>query len=332
MMTNTAPSVQPSLPQRATIPNLAQLLKAAGDELRLAILQVLATDSYGVLELAKAFDTKQSGMSHHLKVLATAGLVGTRREGNSIFYRRTILSPDDPLKPSKQSIFEQADQLPIASVVQYELNDIWDERAKASQKFFLENANAFKEQQDLIANFEVYRPQVTELLQLTPLNTLHQALEIGPGEGDFLHELSNRFQRVLALDSSAEMLSIAKSSAQEQHLSNVQFEHGDTSKLNTHPLEFNCAVINMVLHHTPSPAQVFQDVSNALKSGATLLITELCLHDQAWTQKACGDVWLGFDPDDLTRWAQEAFFKEGQSTYFALRNGFQIQVRQFFKN
>ena len=37
---------------------LAQLLKAAGDDLRLTILQVLARDSYGVLELAEAFAVK----------------------------------------------------------------------------------------------------------------------------------------------------------------------------------------------------------------------------------------------------------------------------------
>ncbi len=65
--------------------DLAATLKAAGDPLRLEILRLLARDSFGVMELSRIFDTKQSGMSHHLKVLANAGLVATRREGNSIF-------------------------------------------------------------------------------------------------------------------------------------------------------------------------------------------------------------------------------------------------------
>ena len=67
---------------------LAALCKASGDELRLNVLRVLASDSFGVLELAQIFDIGQSGMSHHLKVLAQAELVATRREGNAIFYRR----------------------------------------------------------------------------------------------------------------------------------------------------------------------------------------------------------------------------------------------------
>ena len=54
------------------------------------MLRALANDSFGVLELAQIFATGQSGMSHHLKVLAQAGLVATRREGNAIFYRRAL--------------------------------------------------------------------------------------------------------------------------------------------------------------------------------------------------------------------------------------------------
>ena len=69
---------------------LAALCKASGDALRLNILRALANDSFGVLELAQIFATGQSGISHHLKVLAQAGLVATRREGNAIFYRRAL--------------------------------------------------------------------------------------------------------------------------------------------------------------------------------------------------------------------------------------------------
>ena len=72
----------------AALPNptdaLAAFCKAIGDALRLDILRVLRNDSFGVLELAQIFAMRQSGMSHHLKVLANAGLVSTRREGNSI--------------------------------------------------------------------------------------------------------------------------------------------------------------------------------------------------------------------------------------------------------
>jgi len=76
---------------------------------------------------------------------------------------------------------------------------------------------------------------------------------------------------------------------------------------------------------------LFNDISQRLKPRGVLLVTELCLHDQNWTQEACGDVWLGFAPEDLQEWAETCGLEEGQSVYFALRNGFQIQLRQFIK-
>ena len=81
-------------PEIPSSEQLAAFLKAAADDLRLQILRLLAQDSYGVMELAQVFEVKQSGMSHHLKLLAQAQLVATRREGNSIFYRRALVGQD----------------------------------------------------------------------------------------------------------------------------------------------------------------------------------------------------------------------------------------------
>lgn len=308
--------------------DLAALLKAAGDDLRLGVLQVLARDSYGVLELAHAFDVKQSGISHHLKVLANAGLVTTRREGNSIFYRRAHVADTDSLATAKNAIFQQVDNIGLTSALENALATIWQERTHTSHQFFLENADKFRAQQDLIASFDVYGNQVAEILKLSPTPTKLHALEVGPGEGEFLTVLAAQFETVVALDNSPQMLASAKKRARS--LSNIEFTLGDTSCLEDKPA-FDCAIINMVLHHTPSPAQVIADVSQALAHNGVLIVTELCSHQQEWAREACGDVWLGFETDDLKNWAAAAGLKPGHSTYFALRNGFQIQIQQFIK-
>jgi ubiquinone/menaquinone biosynthesis C-methylase UbiE/DNA-binding transcriptional ArsR family regulator len=318
-------------PNNHSLENLEQLLKAAGDGLRLAILQVLAKDSYGVLELAQMFNVRQSGMSHHLKVLAASGIVVTRREGNSIFYRRATITPDDSLSNIKQALFAHVDDLPISEEVGAALAQIWRERARASQHFFVENAPKFKEQQDLIASFDVYQQQIIELLEISEYPRMLNVLELGPGEGELLPELSRRFQHVVALDNSPQMLARANQRIAQHALINVQTILGDTRQLAEYPDYFDCAVINMVLHHAPSPSQIFRDIGATLKPRGVLVVTELCLHDQSWTQYACGDVWLGFAPEDLQQWAEQAGLNEGQSIYIALRNGFQIQIRQFIK-
>ena len=310
---------------------LANLLKAAGDPLRLEILRVLSKDSYGVLELCRIFSIKQSGMSHHLKVLTNAGLLSSRREANSIFYRRAYLSPDHPFAALQQQLFASLDTLPIAEYLRAPIIELQQERSQAAQQFFSENADKFRAQQDLIASYPVYAEQMTQLLNNTSLRDKKLALEVGPGEGEFLAVLAQQFNQVIALDNAANMLDKAKKFARENNLRNIEFIHGDTQSLPTHNVLADCILVNMVLHHTPSPADIFQHLSNALAPGGALLICDLCRHEQDWARDACGDLWQGFDPQDFSRWAEAANLDEGQSVYFALRNGFQIQLRQFFK-
>jgi ubiquinone/menaquinone biosynthesis C-methylase UbiE/DNA-binding transcriptional ArsR family regulator len=311
--------------------NLADLLKAAGDPLRLEILRVLRQDSFGVLELCQIFSIKQSSMSHHLKVLASAGLLSSRREANSIFYRRAYCAPEHPFGALQQDIFNAVDAQTLSAEIQTQIRQLQQERSVAALHFFHENANKFREQQDLIASYPIYSEQITQLLTSTQLNSKKIALEIGPGEGEFLSVLANEFSQVIALDISQNMLDKARTYADSKKIRNIEFILGDTQSLATHQIHADCIVANMVLHHTASPAEVFQDLSDALNTGGALLICDLCRHEQTWARDACGDLWQGFDPEEISRWAQTANLMAGQSIYFALRNGFQIQLRQFFK-
>jgi ubiquinone/menaquinone biosynthesis C-methylase UbiE/DNA-binding transcriptional ArsR family regulator len=325
-MNSAQPIIQQDAPQ-----SLPQLLKAAGDALRLDILRVMAQDSFGVLELCQLFDSKQSGMSHHLKVLTNGGWVTSRREGNSIFYRRAYLPLDHPMAELQQTLFATLDRQPLTEDQAQRLNQLQQERAQASQAFFAENSDKFRAQQDLIASYPVYAEQVNQLLANTPLRDTHLALEVGPGEGEFLPHLARRFNQVVALDNAATMLERAQARPENQNFNNIEYILGDTRSLRQHRVLADCIVVNMVLHHTPSPADIFQDLSAALTPGGALLVTDLCRHEQTWARAACGDLWQGFEPQDFSRWAESAQLSEGQSVYFALRNGFQIQLRQFFK-
>jgi 2-polyprenyl-3-methyl-5-hydroxy-6-metoxy-1,4-benzoquinol methylase/DNA-binding transcriptional ArsR family regulator len=314
------------LPQPCDLPSLC---KAVGDSLRLDILRVLGKDSLGVLELSEAFAIKQSLMSHHLKILSQVGLIQSRREGNSIFYRRAWLTPTDNWLSFKQGLYACLESVPMPEDFKQRLSGIYAERAKASAAFFKDNADKFREQQDLIANINVYAASVEGLISSAPGFTC--ALEVGPGEGEFLAVLQQHFEQVIALDNSPEMLAKAQALTVEMGLQRINFLLGSTELLIAAKQKVDCIVVNMVLHHLASPAQMFQELSQLLVPGGLLIISELCRHDQSWTQQACGDLWQGFEADDLTGWANSAGLTPGQSSYLALRNGFQIQVHQFFK-
>ena len=308
---------------------LASLCKASADPLRLQILRVLRKDSFGVSELCTLFGMRHPALSHHLKVLAGAGLVATRREGNSIFYRRSELGQQPGLDAVQQQIFDTLDELPLPGDLARHLAEVQAQREANSRHFFRDNAHKFRQQQDLIASYEQYADTVAQILRDAPLARLDTVLEVGPGDGSFLAELSPRFRRVVALDNAASMLERARATATAAGLGNLEFVHGDTSHPSLSGLQADCVVINMVLHHTPSPQQILRDVAGCLAPGGVVLVTDLCRHDQAWARENCGDLWLGFAPEELAGWAHEAGLADIASVYLAQRNGFQIQVRLF---
>ncbi|MBD9653331.1 metalloregulator ArsR/SmtB family transcription factor [Pseudomonas sp. PDM12] len=306
---------------------LSALCKAAGDGLRLNVLRALSNDSFGVLELAQIFAIGQSGMSHHLKVLAQAGLVATRREGNAIFYRRALAHTESAGGTLHAALLQEVDSLLLPAEVRQRIAQVHQQRAAASRDFFARSAERFQAQQDLIAGLPQYRDSVVALLDSLDLPAHASALEIGPGDGGFLPELARRFARVTALDNSEAMLELARQRCQQEGLDNVQLHLADALQ-DAYP-GADCVVLNMVLHHFAAPAQALRKLAEQVNPGGSLLITELCSHDQSWARDTCGDLWLGFEQDDLAHWAIAAGLTPGESLYVGLRNGFQIQVRHF---
>lgn len=334
------PLTLPSMTQSGALDNslnsvdlLVPIFKASGDPLRLEIVRVLQRDTFGVLELSQLFGMRQSGMSHHLKVLHKSGLVEPQREGNAIFYRRPLhLDNDKPTDLTIRQIFEAVDRAPLPEQLQEKIRAIRKQRADQSQAFFSRHSEQFREQQELIAAFDLYATPVADLIRKRTRKTRWQAaLEIGPGEGGFLPVLSGLCEHVVALDNSRDMLAKAERTCTENGLSNVDLIEGITDVLLARGDAFDLVIANMVLHHVPSPADIFLDAAALMNNGGCLVISDLCRHDQNWAKENCGDLWLGFEPEELTAWAAAAGLKAGEQLFIGLRNGFQVQVREFWK-
>ena len=312
--------------------SLTDLNKALGDSIRLQILRLLKSESFGVLELCRILGIRQSALSHHLKILSNAQLVSTRREGNSIFYRRVFLSDDDYYREIKESVFDQVDLLPLARSAEKKISQIQLERAQQSLSFFNKNADKFKEQQGLIVAHDDYGSILHDVIDSLGLNDKATVLEVGPGEGLLLTELAAKFKKLIALDNSKEMLEKSKEAIAKRKFNGVQFILGDTTIARKKDVLSDLIIFDMVLHHISSPTKTFQDSSALLNENGYLLIADLSTHDQDWVRESCGDLWLGFDETDLNHWAQKAGLVTGQSSYLGLRNGFQIQIRVFRKH
>ena len=304
---------------------LAVLLKAASDELRLHILRVLAQDSFSVSELCTIFDLRQSALSHHLKILIDAGLLNRRKEGTAIFYRRALA--EGPLHELQEQILRHIDETPITRSNSLGIERVQQQREDNSIAFFNGNADRFREQQELIAPWVDYSEITLQLLDRLEGGTFDSIIEVGVGEGWLLPDLAKRARNVTALDLSQEMLDLAQEHA--SHLRNVSFVQGSTDVLVQRNHQADAIVVNMVLHHTSEPEKVLAEAACLLKSGGHFIVSELCAHDQAWAREHCGDLWLGFTPEQLEIWAGHGGLSLNASVFLAQRNGFQIQVQHF---
>jgi ArsR family transcriptional regulator len=81
------PVVYPDI-ERAQAERMATVAKALGDPIRMQLVDVLRKHAgqVCVCELVPLFDLSQPTVSHHLKVLREAGIVGSERRGLWAYY------------------------------------------------------------------------------------------------------------------------------------------------------------------------------------------------------------------------------------------------------
>ena len=90
--------VRSLLPEEETLNRLSDLFRVFGDGTRIRILYVLFEQEVCVCDIANLLGMTQSAVSHQLRVLRSARLIRSRRDGKTVYYSladehvRTLLS------------------------------------------------------------------------------------------------------------------------------------------------------------------------------------------------------------------------------------------------
>jgi DNA-binding transcriptional ArsR family regulator len=82
----TQQQILDSLPTAEEIAVVADSLKQLGDPTRLRIFWLLCHTEECVTDIAEYMEMSAPAVSHHLRLLRSAGLVVTRREGREVLY------------------------------------------------------------------------------------------------------------------------------------------------------------------------------------------------------------------------------------------------------
>ncbi len=98
---------------------IAERFRVIGEPMRIKILDRLSEGEASVQELTEALGASQQNVSKHLGVLAGAGVVGRRKDGNRIYYRivdETVFALCDQVCGSVQRRLAELNELIGAAV------------------------------------------------------------------------------------------------------------------------------------------------------------------------------------------------------------------------
>ncbi len=188
------------------------------------------------------------------------------------------------------------------------LRRVREERTAAAAAYFRDNAEAW----DRIRGLHVDENEVEKAMlaaagegggEACPTGLL---VDLGTGTGRMLELFSDRIERGIGIDTSHQMLNLARSKLHNKGVSNCQVRHGDIYDI---PLPGGCAdllTLHQVLHFLDDPAAALEEAGRLLKAGGKLLIVDFAPHELEFLRDQYAHRRLGFSDREIRRYCKGA--------------------------
>jgi ArsR family transcriptional regulator len=282
----------------ATLP-LLDSFSALADPTRCRTLLLLDRQELTVTELCAVLQLPQSTVSRHLKTLADAGWVSSRKDGTSRYYALAT----GRLEAGQPELWAltRSQLLGRAGVEQdaHRLAQVLAKRGSASREFFAAAAGEWDRLRDELFGGQVLLRALVGLLPST-----WTVGDLGCGTGALLPELAPHVAHVIGVDASDEMLAAARHRTAE--LTNVDLRRGALEALPIADQSLDAAIMMLVLHHVPSPGTALAEARRVLKPGGRLLVVDMTAHEHEEYRQQMGHVWLGFSAEHIQRYLEQA--------------------------
>ena len=274
--------------------DLLELLKALSDLARLRIVRAISQAELSVAELVSVLGLPQSTVSRHLKPLRDTGLLETRRDGTSIFYRRGEAFADPLLA---RFVDDQVQKLANAPEDRASVRRVLDLRKKKSREFFDRIAGSYGTLTEPGGGWPALASGLAAGF------AARDVADLGSGEGALTLLLARYVAKVTAVDASPEMLRLVEEKAAEADLSDrVTVAEGDIESIPLPDASVDAAFLSQSLHHAARPVQALAEAARILKPGGVLIVLDLAKHEQEWVREQWADQWLGFEETELEQW------------------------------
>ncbi|MEO6881223.1 MAG: class I SAM-dependent methyltransferase [Mycobacteriaceae bacterium] len=133
-----------------------------------------------------------------------------------------------------------------------------------------------------------------------------RVVDVGTGTGFVAAGLAGRAASVVGVDNSPAMLGVAADNLAALGATNVTLADGEVDQLPLPDDSVDVAVANMVLHHAPEPAAMLAEMARVVRPGGTIAITDEIEHHYEWMRTEQADLWLGFTPDQVRGYCEQA--------------------------
>jgi ubiquinone/menaquinone biosynthesis C-methylase UbiE len=266
------------------------------------MLLLLEQHELMVSELCAVLQLPQSTVSRHLKTLADAEWVASRRDGTSRYYSlsENELGGHFPLWELTRKEIEGR---PGTAHDRRRLERVLAERRETSRQFFASSAGQWDRLRDELFGGDFYLRALLGLLD--PESTI---ADLGCGTGAVSAALAPNVKKVIGVDASDEMLTAAADRFRQTSIKNVTLKQGTLEAVPLDRSTVDAAMMMLVLHHLPSPALALAEAARLLKPGGRLLIVDMAPHEREDYKKQMGHVWLGFSDEHMRRLLSQAGF------------------------
>lgn len=280
---------------------LVGVLKAAGESSRLRLLALLADGDHSVKDLTEILDQSQPRVSRHLKLLADAGLVQRHAEGAWAYYRlassgagaelaRWLIARVDPASPERAA--DRARQAEARA----------SQQARAAAYFA-----AVAESWDLLKTLHVPEAAVeAAVLDALGGRVVDLLIDLGTGTGRMLEVLSPAYRRGIGIDSSREMLTVARARLASARLGKAEVRLGDIGALDAGTGMADVIVIHQVLHYFDDPGRMLAQARRLLRPGGDVLIVDFAPHGLEFLRSEHAHRRLGLSREQMQSWATAA--------------------------
>ena len=102
-----------------------------------------------------------------------------------------------------------------------------------------------------------------------------RALDVAAGTGILARALAGRFDRVIAIDLSRDMLEQGKAETEQSGIANVDFVEGNVERLPFRVESFDLVVSRFAFHHFPDPIKVLHEMKRVCKAGSVIAVIDI---------------------------------------------------------